>query len=254
MEYSIRELSELASVSARTLRYYDEIGLLKPSYITEAGYRYYGEQERMILQQILFYRERGFDLKRIQRIIWQNDFDILNALQDHLAELEKQKAHVDLLIQTVKQTISSMKGECEMSDQEKFRVFKEKKIRENEEKYGEEIRNKYGAAQVEAYNREMLNMPEEEWNSWKQLEEEIAAKLKAGVLADVQPGSMEAREIVLLHREWLKKTWKKYSAEAHKGVAELYTADERFKAYYDKETAGCAKLLAAAIQYWADKI
>ena len=69
MAYGIRELSELAGVSARTLRYYDEIGLLKPLYVSEAGYRFYGEQEAEALQQILFYRERGFCLKQIHEIL-----------------------------------------------------------------------------------------------------------------------------------------------------------------------------------------
>ena len=103
--YSIRKLSELAGVSARTLRYYDEIGLLKPSEISEAGYRYYGERELALLQQILFYRERGFDLKQIRKILYQDDFDIIRALKEHLRELEEQKAHVESLIRTVEQTI-----------------------------------------------------------------------------------------------------------------------------------------------------
>ena len=93
LKYSIRKLSELAGVSARTLRYYDEIGLLKPSEISEAGYRYYGERELALLQQILFYRERGFDLKQIRKILYQDDFDIMRALKEHLRELEEQKAH-----------------------------------------------------------------------------------------------------------------------------------------------------------------
>lgn len=84
LKYSIRKLSELAGVSARTLRYYDEIGLLKPSEISEAGYRYYGERELALLQQILFYRERGFDLKQIRKILYQDDFDIMRALKEHL--------------------------------------------------------------------------------------------------------------------------------------------------------------------------
>lgn len=96
LKYSIRKLSELAGVSARTLRYYDEIGLLKPSEISEAGYRYYGERELALLQQILFYRERGFDLKQIRKILYQDDFDIMRALKEHLRELEEQKAHVSL--------------------------------------------------------------------------------------------------------------------------------------------------------------
>ena len=81
MEYSIRELSELAGVSARTLRYYDEIGLLKPSRTSDAGYRFYGEKEVELMQQILFYRERGLELEQIAQIFrnpdeahWKNTF------------------------------------------------------------------------------------------------------------------------------------------------------------------------------------
>ena len=83
MEYGIRELSEMAGVSARTLRYYDEIGLLKPLYVSDAGYRFYGETEVAMLQQILFYRERGFGLKQIRQILYREDFDIRNALEEH---------------------------------------------------------------------------------------------------------------------------------------------------------------------------
>ena len=72
-----------------------------------------------ILQQILFYRERGLELKTVQKIIYDKDFDMLEAMEEHLLELEKQKAETEALIRTVKKTIQSMKGECEMSDKEK---------------------------------------------------------------------------------------------------------------------------------------
>lgn len=251
MEYSIRELSELAGVSARTLRYYDEIELLKPLYVSEAGYRYYGEKEVNLLQQILFYRERGFELKRIQRIIYQGDFDIMSALNEHLLELEKQRKHMDAMIQTVQQTIASMKGEHMIPDKEKFVVFKENTIKENEEKYGTEIREKYGDDAVEDSNRKMLHMSEEEWNSFKKLESEIKKSLEEGVRSGIKPDSKEAEHIVKLHKEWLCRTWKKYSAEAHKGIAEMYVADERFRAYYDEAVSGCAELLEQAVRYWA---
>lgn len=254
MEYGIRELSELAGVSARTLRYYDEIGLLKPSRVSEAGYRFYGERETALLQQILFYRERNLDLKSIQRILYQDDFDIMRALEEHLAELEKRRNRMDLLIRTVEQTISSMKGECEMSDQEKFEAFKEKLIQENEEMYGAEIRQRRGDEEMDASNRKLLSMTREEWEQFQALEQKILSRLKECVLAGIGPKSEEAREIVTLHKEWLCKTWKKYSCEAHKELAQAYISDERFKAYYDKEAEGCAALLEAAIRCWADVI
>jgi len=254
MEYSIRELSELAGVSARTLRYYDEIDLLKPLYVNEAGYRFYGEKELALLQQILFYRERGFELKEIEKIIYQDNFDIMNALEDHLRELEERRKSVDALIRTVKQTILSMKGECKMSDQEKFGALKEKLVKENEEKYGAEVRRKYGDEEVEASNRKLLNMTEEEWEAFHKLEEEIYNRLKAGVSAGMCPESEEAKQIVILHKKWLEKTWRRYTKEAHKAVAQGYTADCRLTQYYDREVAGCAKLLEQAVQIWADQL
>lgn len=254
MEYGIRELSELAEVSARTLRYYDEIGLLKPLYTTEAGYRFYGEKEVALLQQILFFRERSFDLKSIRRILYQDDFDVMHALEEHLAELENQRKHVESLIRTVKQTIQSMKGECEMSDQEKFEAFRENAVKENEEKYGAEIREKYGDEQVDASNKELLGMSEEEWKEFQRLEEEILEGLKKCVLGGISPESGTAREIVALHKKWLCCTWKQYTPQMHKGTAQLYTADERFTAYYDREVSGCAEFLEQAVRCWADKI
>ncbi len=254
MEYSIRELSELAGVSARTLRYYDEIGLLKPLYVNDAGYRYYGEKEVTTLQQILFYRERGFELKSIQKIIYQSDFDIVNAMEDHLRELEEQRKYMESLIRTVKQTILSMKGEYQMSDQEKFEVFKERLVRENEEKYGAEIREKYGDEEIDASNQKLLNMTEEEWERFHSLGAEICNQLKEGVLAGIKPDSEEAKRIVILHKEWLSKTWKQYTTEAHKAIANGYICDERFKLYYDKEVPGCAELLEQAICFWVDRI
>ncbi|MBQ1959119.1 MAG: MerR family transcriptional regulator, partial [Firmicutes bacterium] len=134
MEYSINELSKLAGVSARTLRYYDEIGLLKPAYINDAGYRFYTSDEVDVLQQILFYRERGLELKTIERIIHEKDFDMLGAMENHLLELENQRARTEALIETVKKTIEHMKGEREMTDMEKFQAFRE----EAAEKYGED--------------------------------------------------------------------------------------------------------------------
>ena len=193
MRYSIREVSELAGVSARTLRYYDEIGLLKPLEISETGYRYYGEQELTLLQQILFYRERGLELKQIQKIIYQRDFDVMRALQEHLLDLETKKKHMESLIFTVEQTIRSMKGECEMSDKEKFQAFRERIVRENEERHGAEIREKYGDDEMDSANRKMLNMTEEEFERFQNLGKEINVQLEEAVLTGEKPESEKGR-------------------------------------------------------------
>ena len=135
MEYSIRELAEISGVSSRTLRYYDSIGLLTPARVSDAGYRFYGEKEMLLLQQIFFYRERGFSLEEIQQILYQKDFDLEKALQEHLRELEKRQNEIADMIKNVKCTIASMKGEWEMSEKERFDGFKQRIVKENEAVY-----------------------------------------------------------------------------------------------------------------------
>ena len=250
MEYGIRELSRLAGVSTRTLRYYDQIGLLKPSRVTEAGYRCYGPNEVALLQQILFYRERGFELKTIQKLLYDKDFDMLKAMEDHLLALQAQKAETEALIATVRKTIRHMKGEADMSDKEKFAALKDRLLRENEEAYGQEVRQKYGDEQVEEANRKMLGLTEEQFLRWQELDAEILRRLEAGAAANLSADSGEAKQIAQLHSQWLTIASPRYSPQMHRGIAAMYIADERFTKYYDRNTPGCAQLLHDAVQHW----
>lgn len=250
MEYSISELSKLAGVSARTLRYYDETGLLKPSRISEAGYRYYDEKQVDTLQQILFYKERGFELKTICQIIHDKDFNMLKAMEEHLLSLEKQKAETEALIQTVKKTIQHMKGKCEMSNKEKFQALKERMVFDNEKQYGEEARQKYGDDAVDNSNKNWMNLSEEKFERWQELDKEILENLEAAVLANKEADSEEAKEIARLHKEWLTISLPNYNAQMHKGIAAMYVADERFTKYYDSKVEGCANFLYEAVKYW----
>ncbi|HEY8436476.1 MAG TPA: MerR family transcriptional regulator [Haloplasmataceae bacterium] len=137
MEYTISELARLSGVSTRTLRYYDALGLLKPTRIHSSGYRIYDREAIDRLQLILFYRELGFALKTIKDLMEADDFDVLTALRTHRKELLARRKQLDLLIQTVEKTIQAKERGIAMSDQEKFIGFKERLIAENEAKYGE---------------------------------------------------------------------------------------------------------------------
>jgi len=144
VEYTINKLAKMAGISTRTLRYYDQCGLLAPARVSSNGYRIYGQKETDRLQQILFYRELGVPLNDIKRILSSPDFDYKTALEDHLKALTVRRSQLDRLISNVEKTLLSLKGEIVMTDQEKFEGFVEKLIQENEEKYGSEIREKYG--------------------------------------------------------------------------------------------------------------
>lgn len=134
-------------------------------------------------------------LKADPRDISQKDFDVDQALKEHLAHLEAQREHLDALIRTVKHTILSKKGDYEMSDRERFEAFKENAIRENEVQYGAEIREKYGEASVEASNRKLKGMSEEAWQQFEGLEKEIFRQLEEFTLTKISLNSEKSQKI-----------------------------------------------------------
>ncbi|MFJ7953091.1 MerR family transcriptional regulator [Lysinibacillus sp. NPDC096418] len=247
MEYTIQELANLSGVSTRTLRYYDEIGLLKPARTNEAGYRFYEQEEVDLLQQILIYRALDIKLATIQQIIQAPDFQQKEALVSHRVELLKRKQQLDLLLQTVEQTIQSLEEEIPMTNEEKFKGFKEKLIEDNEQQYGEEIRSKYGSETVDASNAQLRKMTKEQYEAMQQLEQQLFARLEEAMQMD-DTSSEIAMEVAELHKRWLCFNWSKYSKETHAGLAQMYIADERFTAYYDERVApGATQFLHDAI-------
>ena len=251
MEYTVQKLARLAGVSPRTLRFYDQSGLLAPARINSSGYRIYGHAEVSRLQQILFYRELGMGLEEIKRTLDSKNFQHLAALEEHLRALLERQAQTAHLIETVRRTIEHEKGEIAMTDAERFEGFKEKLIQENEEKYGKEIREKYGEDTVAASNARMMKLSREEYDRMQALGAELHQKLEAAVKAGEDPAGDAGREVVRLHREWLGFTWGHYSPEAHRGLGDMYVADERFTAHYDNAVPGCAAFLRDAIHAWA---
>lgn len=228
----INELVKLSGVSARTLRYYDEIGLLMPSTIAENGYRKYSQKDIDRLQQILFYRELDFKLEEIKKLLDHPDYEVKEELKKQSELLLKKRQHIDDLLKTIEQTIETMEGELKMTNEQKFDVFKNNLIEENEKSYGEEIRNKYGEAKVEASNKKFKEMTEEQYNAMQQLEQQLFERLKEA-MASGDVSSDVAMEAAELHKRWLSFSWAKYTPEAHIGLAQMYVSDERFTAYYD---------------------
>ena len=187
--------------------------------------------------------------EQIRSIIYEEEFDIMAAMEEHLRELEEQKDRIDALIRLVRRSVMSMKGEDKMSDAEKFMAFKENIVKKHEEMYGAEARRKYGSKDVDDAQQKMLNMTEADYERFQNLGEEIRRRLEDAVQNGISPESEEAGRIVALHKEWLGMTWKKYTEEAHKAVANMYISDERFKMYYDREVPGCAEFLEKAVRY-----
>src|SRR4030095_14401886 len=152
MAYTVKKLAGMSGVSVRTLHFYDEVGLLKPAFIGANGYRFYEEAQLLTLQQILFYRELGFELKQIKTILSRPDFDKVAALESHRKVLRKTLANTRKLIQTIDKTIEHLKGKKKMKGQELFAGFDPKQQAKHEQylidRYGEGM--KEGIAQTKA--------------------------------------------------------------------------------------------------------
>jgi len=123
MAYTVKQVAAMSGVSVRTLHFYDETGLLKPAYHGANGYRFYEEPQLLTLQQILFYRELGFELKEIKRILGRADFEKVAALQSHRKVLQKNLARTRTLIETIDKTIEHLKGTKKMKSEEMFVGF-----------------------------------------------------------------------------------------------------------------------------------
>lgn len=136
-----------------------------------------------------------------------------------------------------------------MIDKEKFEGMKRRAIEENEAAYGRELREKYGEAVVEEHTARLAGMSEQEWEQTRRDEEGYKAVLRRAV-ASGDPAGEDAREAVRLHAAWLAHYWPagKVTAEAHVGMAVMYTQDERFTAYYEKVAPGCAVFFEKAVR------
>ena len=251
MEYTIKKLASLSGISTRTLRYYDEIDLLKPARVNSSGYRIYGQKEVDRLQQILFYRSLDMKLEAIKNSLDTPDFDFEAALEGHYHELLAKRKQIDLLLLTVEKTLHYRKGDIQMSDKEKFEAFKQQQLNENEQMYGDEIRKKYGRETIEASNRQWQNMSQENFNAMTETEEQLFVALEE-LVTTKDFDSAIAKKVYTLHKQWLEYSWPTYSADAHRGLAEMYLADERFADYYNKRgSEETTQVLTQAIKKYA---
>jgi DNA-binding transcriptional MerR regulator len=137
MANTVKQVAAMSGVSVRTLHFYDETGLLKPAYVGANGYRFYEEPQLLILQQILFYRELGFELKQIKEILGRADFEKAAALQSHRKALQKNLTQTHTLIETLDKTVKHLKGTMKMKSEEMFVGFS---VAAGDDRFGEHIK------------------------------------------------------------------------------------------------------------------
>ena len=246
MTYSIKKIAELAGVSTRAIRYYDEIGLLIPPEIGANGYRYYDKESLMRLQQILFYRELDIPLKEIQRILGDPGFDTLKALQVHRASLSAKVKQLKELINTVDKTIETTKGKRLMTNKEIFKGFDEKK-------YADEARERWGnSPKFTQSQKRWAGFSKEEKESIKAEGGEITRRM-VGTDPDLTPEDPSVQEAVGEYLAYVNKYFYTCDVESLRGLAVGWVQDERFAINYDRIREGGAKFVREAVHTFCDR-
>lgn len=246
MKYKIGYVSKISGLSPRTLRFYEQKGLLVPKKDQYTNYRYYDDEAIDKLQQILIYKELGLSLDEIYKVLTSTAaHNLVSVLDIHLQNLKQKQASLNRIIHTVEKTIIAKKGELTMSNKEKFEGFKDKLIKENDDQFKDEIIKNYGQVSYEQSKKAFKQMTEKQYNEMNQLNTDLFEVLNAYKL---DPSNKQLEEKVFtLHKAWITFAWGSYHKDRHRGVADLYIQDERFTKYYDKDTPGLAKLLHTVI-------
>lgn len=202
------------------------------------------------MQQILFYRELDFSLAKIKAIVDAPDFSQVEALEQQKMLLEKKRTHLDELIVLIDEIVYVKKEGIVMTKERNFEVFKKNLIEENEVQFGEEVRNRFGAQSLIDSNNKLKEMTEKQFAAHQNLEQSMLKRL-AEAMEVGDPSSDLAFEVAELHKRWLQFSWKKYTKEAHAGLAMMYVADERFVTYYDSRVGeGATQFLSEIIQHY----
>lgn len=239
--YSVQQLSKLAGVSVRTLHHYDRIGLLKPAERSEKNYRFYGKTELLKLQQILFYKELDFSLKKIAEILNDPDFDFLKALEFHQVELLRRADKMQQLLVTVDKTIHSLKSKKNMmTDKELYEGFSQEEI----DSMRKEVKKRWGAEELLEVEERIQKLGKDGWENHKAKGEEINQLLAE--IMDLHPSEKQVQQLVAMHFKHLNFYYE-VTKERYEGLGKMYVEDERFKAHYEKYRDGLAVFLRDAI-------
>ncbi len=241
--YATGELARLSGVSARTLQFYDKIGLLKPESYSESGYRRYDEAAALRLQQILFFRELGFELADIRAVMDKPDFDLLAALQSHRKLLEEKAGRLGELLATVDKTIKKLKGEKEMDIKEYYKGFSDKEM----DSMRKEAREKYGEKTVADSEARVMAMGKAKWDAVQKEFGEIYNSIVANM--DKGPESSEVQAQIARWRD-LMENFHHYTDEMILGLGRMYSEDPRFAAFYLKIHKDMPGFMTKAIEHY----
>ncbi len=251
---TVRQLARIAGVSVRTLHHYDAIGLLRPASVGQNGYRYYGEEEMLRLQQILIHRELGMSLADIGRVLDAPDFDRLQTLVQQRARLAAEAERYARLVRTIDRTIALLNGDRTMKNAELYEGISADKQAEYEQwlvdRYGPDV-----AGDIAKSRASMAAMGPEDAKArlveLHDVEQAIAEAHRRGLPA----GSPSLALLLERHRAWVGAMWgRPCPPDAYAGLADLYLAHPDFVARYETIAEGFAQFLATSMKLHARRL
>jgi DNA-binding transcriptional MerR regulator len=252
--YTVKQLARLSKVSVRTLHHYDEIALLKPAFIGENRYRYYGREELLRLQDILFHRELGVPLQEIAELLAHEGRDRLAILREHRGRLAERVERSRQLLRTLDRTIAELNGESVMDDKDLYQGFAPEKQAEYEdwmiERFGGDMRGRIEAskAKVAALGADGFKVRIAEGG-------EVSAPLAEAFKSGVAPEDPANDPLLACHHAWIAKMWDRACPpEAYAGLADLYLAHPDFRTEFDKSGEGFLDWLTSAMKAYAARI
>jgi MerR family transcriptional regulator, thiopeptide resistance regulator len=250
MAFTVSQVARMSLVSVRTLHHYDEIGLLRPSGRSEAGYRLYGDGDLQRLQQILFFRELELSLEEIARILDDPGFDVGSALRMQRQMLTERAVKVGALIKAVDAAIAHLeKGAGTMSNEETnadvFAAWRDFK----QEEYEEETKQRWGDGDAYKESKKRTGRyTKEDWEALGKEAEGIYRKVMALMEAGTPATSAAAMDAAEEHRQHISRWFYPCARQMHQGLGELYVNDARFTANIDRMKAGMSRFLCDAFR------
>jgi DNA-binding transcriptional MerR regulator len=242
--YPVGRVAALSGVTIRTLHHYDEVGLLSPSGRSDAGYRLYEDSDLERLQRILFYKELGFTLKEIQAIVDDPRTDPVGHLDRQRRLLTERIERLSAMVEAIDYEMEARKMDIKLTPEERFEVFGDFRP----EDHAEEVEERWGESDsYKESNRRVSRYTKEDWQRLKTEGEEIEARLAAAFEAGLVPDGEEAMAGAEAHREHISRWFYECTYEIHRGLAEMYVSDERFRSHYDKRVPGLAAFVRDAV-------
>jgi DNA-binding transcriptional MerR regulator len=244
VEWAIRDVAKATGLTSRSLRHYEQIGLLAPSRVGPNGYRYYGDRELARLYRILSLRALDLPLAVIQKALSKDDEDIASAMRTHLIVLNERQEHTAAQIESIELALSAFENGTVMTINDRFAGI-------DHTDHEQEVRQRWGDQAWENSQDSRTAMTDQQRATEDHRTNDVNAALIAAAENGVEPGAAQFQALITEHYAWVTDQWagRRPTREAYIGLAQMYVADERFASYYGGQRN--AETIRTAIKQWA---